>query len=118
LQHSTGVMQVSLDYFENAITYFTNLIYTSVQFSVANGESAPFVGHNAFLRWMAVQSVAMKDKDGYDIYFSEDHVSEDFDLALRLQTAGNTIRLASYHNNEFKEGVSLTIYDELLRWEK
>lgn len=51
VQHSTGVMQVSGDYFENGITYFTNLVYTSIRFSIGSGEVAPFVGHNAFLRW-------------------------------------------------------------------
>lgn len=65
----------------------------------------------------AVQSVGRQD-DGYIAYWSESHVSEDFDIALRLQIAGNVVRLAAYHNDEFKEGVSLTIYDELQRWEK
>jgi hypothetical protein len=51
VQHSTGVMQVTWDYFENGITYFTNLIYTSIRFATGSGETAPFVGHNAFLRW-------------------------------------------------------------------
>ena len=37
---------------------------------------------------------------------------------LRLQIAGMVVRLASYHGDGFKEGVSLTIYDELARWEK
>lgn len=45
-------------------------------------------------------------------------MSEDFDIALRLQITGNIVRLASYHDDGFKEGVSLTIYDELARWEK
>ncbi|KAI2178668.1 hypothetical protein LOZ24_002042 [Ophidiomyces ophidiicola] len=117
IQHSTGVMQVSEDYFENGITFFTNLIYSAIRFAVGSGETAPFVGHNAFLRWKAVQSVGRPD-DGYVAYWSESHVSEDFDIALRLQIAGNIVRLASYHDDEFKEGVSLTIYDELARWEK
>jgi hypothetical protein len=30
IQHSTGVMQVVGDYFENGITYFTNMVYTAV----------------------------------------------------------------------------------------
>jgi cellulose synthase/poly-beta-1,6-N-acetylglucosamine synthase-like glycosyltransferase len=55
VQHATGVMQVSWDYFENGITYFTNLVYTAIRFSVGSGEVAPFVGHNAFLRWQAIQ---------------------------------------------------------------
>ncbi|KAK2834852.1 hypothetical protein FQN49_006849 [Arthroderma sp. PD_2] len=117
IQHSTGVMQVAGDYFENGITFFTNLIYSSIRFAVGSGETAPFVGHNAFLRWKAVQSVGKPD-DGYVAYWSESHVSEDFDIALRLQIAGDIVRLASYHGDEFKEGVSLTIYDELARWEK
>ncbi|KAF2820258.1 hypothetical protein CC86DRAFT_459765 [Ophiobolus disseminans] len=119
VQHATGVMQVSWDYFENGITYFTNLIYTAIRFSVGSGEVAPFVGHNAFLRWQAVQSVGNPpEEDGYICFWSESHVSEDFDIALRLQIAGNIVRLASYHGRGFKEGVSLTIFDELDRWEK
>jgi hypothetical protein len=65
-----------------------------------------------------VQAVGKDDPDGYVAYWSESHVSEDFDIALRLQIQGNVVRLASYHGDEFKEGVSLTIYDELARWEK
>ena len=56
VQHSTGVMQVTGDYFENGITYFTNLVYTSIRFSIGSGEAAPFVGHNAFLRWQGESS--------------------------------------------------------------
>ncbi|PHH74648.1 hypothetical protein CDD82_4832 [Ophiocordyceps australis] len=118
VQHSTGVMQVSRDYFENGITFFTNLVYTSIRFSIASGEVAPFVGHNAFLRWQAVQDVARTSDSDYTAYWSESHVSEDFDMALHLQIKGNSVRVASYHNDEFKEGVSLTIYDEIARWQK
>lgn len=39
-------------------------------------------------------------------------------VALRLQIDGSIVRLASYHGDGFKEGVSITIYDELARWEK
>lgn len=39
-------------------------------------------------------------------------------MSLRLQIAGYTIRLGSYPGDGFKEGVSLTVYDELSRWEK
>lgn len=118
VQHSSGVMQVVGDYFENGITFFTNQIYSAIRFAVGSGESAPFVGHNAFLRWEAVQSVATKNSSGADCFWSESHVSEDFDISLRLQMAGNVVRLAAYHGDEFKEGVSLTVYDELARWEK
>lgn len=52
-------MQVVGDYFENGITFFTNLIYSSIRFAVGSGETAPFVGHNAFLRWKGTLSLAV-----------------------------------------------------------
>ncbi|CAK1357161.1 unnamed protein product [Cercospora beticola] len=120
IQYSSGVMNVTDSYFERGITFFTNLIYTAIRFAVANGDVAPFVGHNAILRWSALQAI------GYECYYgderekfwSEDTVSEDFDMALRLQTAGYLVRLAAYQGDGFQEGVSLTVYDELARWEK
>lgn len=100
------------------LSWFTDLIYTAIRFGVSCGDVAPFVGHNAILRWSAVQSVAYTDDDGYEKFWSESHVSEDFDMALRLQTTGYIVRLGSYTGDGFKEGVSLTVYDELSRWEK
>jgi hypothetical protein len=118
MQFSSGVMQVVHTYFENGITFFTNLIYTAIRYTVSNGDVAPFVGHNAILRWSALQEVSFFDDDGYEKYWSESHVSEDFDMSLRLQINGFIIRLASWAGDGFKEGVSLTVYDELARWEK
>jgi len=118
LQFSSGVMQVVHTYFENGITFFTNLIYTAIRYTVSNGDVAPFVGHNAILRWSAIQQVSYVDDDGFDKFWSESHVSEDFDMSLRLQCAGYIIRLAAWAADGFKEGVSLTVYDELARWEK
>ncbi|PSS21993.1 hypothetical protein M430DRAFT_98768 [Amorphotheca resinae ATCC 22711] len=118
LQFSSGVMQVVNTYFENGITFFTNLIYSAIRYTVSNGDVAPFVGHNAILRWSAIQQVSYEDEDGYEKFWSESHVSEDFDMSLRLQCDGYTIRLAAWAGDGFKEGVSLTVYDELARWEK
>ena len=118
IQYTSGVMNVTTSFFENGITFFTNLIYTAISYAVAAGDVAPFVGHNAILRWSAVQDVAYTSEDGPDKYWSESTVSEDFDMALRLQTAGYLVRFASYTGDGFKEGVSLTVYDELARWEK
>lgn len=164
LQFASGVMNVTNNFFERGITFFTKLVYTQIKFAVSNGDVAPFVGHNAMLRWSAVQEIAYqvvdkqfvqeKDENGIPLYtevidaetgapkldevteepvrepvgsiqdvevekyWSEDTVSEDFDMALRLQTAGYLVRLAAYKGDEFKEGVSLTVYDELHRWEK
>lgn len=118
MQFSSGVMNVTDSFFENGITFFTNLIYSAIRFCVANGDVAPFVGHNAILRWSAIQQVSYVDEDNYEKFWSESHVSEDFDMSLRLQVAGYVIRLAAWAGDGFKEGVSLTVYDELARWEK
>ena len=117
LQHASGILQVVNNAFENGITYFTNLIYTSIQFAVGSGDCAPFVGHNTFIRWKAIQSISWEE-DGMTKFWSDSHVSEDFDVSLRLQMNHFVVRLATYHDGGFKEGVSLTVYDELARWEK
>ncbi|KAI8953468.1 glycosyl transferase family group 2-domain-containing protein [Xylaria longipes] len=119
LQFSSGVMRVSESFFEGGVEWFTNLIYSAITYTVSIGDSVPFVGHNAILRWSAVQDAASyQDEDGYEKFWSESHVSEDFDMSLRLQCAGYGCRFASYTGEGFQEGVSLTVYDELARWEK
>ncbi|OCT46451.1 Glycosyl transferase family 2 [Cladophialophora carrionii] len=118
IQFSSGVMNVTTSFFEKGITFFTNLVYTAIQFAVANGDIAPFVGHNAVLRWSALQDIAYEE-DGVEKYWAETTVSEDFDMALRLQSKGYDLRFSTYFGSEgFQEGVSLTVYDELARWEK
>ncbi|KZV85043.1 hypothetical protein EXIGLDRAFT_775927 [Exidia glandulosa HHB12029] len=119
IQHESDVMQVAHHYFENGIAYFTRRINHAISVACANGEVAPFVGHNAFLRWTAMQDAAFIDAaDGQRKFWSEEHVSEDFDMALRLQMKGYIIRWATYSKGGFKEGVSLTCDDELNRWMK
>ncbi|KAF2672597.1 hypothetical protein BT63DRAFT_431276 [Microthyrium microscopicum] len=119
IQHASGVMNVTDSFFERGITFFTNLIYTQIRYAVANGDVAPFVGHNAILSWRAMQEISYQcPHDEREKFWSENTVSEDFDMALRLQTAGYLVRLAAYSNGGFEEGVSLTVYDELMRWEK
>lgn len=119
LQYSSGVMNVTDNFFEQDITFFTNMIYTMIRFAVAGGDIAPFVGHNAILRWSAIQEITYYcTHDNYEKYWSEETVSEDFDMSLRLQAGGYIVRLGSYKKDGYKEGVSLTVYDELARWEK
>lgn len=85
------VMQVAFHYFENGIAHFTRRINKSISIGCANGEIAPFVGHNAFLRWSALQDAAFIDpEDGKKKIWSESNVSEDFDMALRLQVIAFT----------------------------
>ncbi|KAJ7573930.1 glycosyl transferase family group 2-domain-containing protein [Mycena floridula] len=126
IQHESDVMQVAHHYFENGITHFTRRINKCISYGCANGEVAPFVGHNAFLRWSAVQDASFIDGgldddgpgDGKRKIWSENNVSEDFDMALRLLLRGYTLRWATYSQGGFKEGVSLTVVDELARWQK
>ena len=119
IQHESHVMQVAHHYFENGIAHFTRRINKCISMATANGEVAPFVGHNAFLRWSAIQDAAFVDTaDGVKKIWSESNVSEDFDMALRLQLKGYIIRWATYSKGGFMEGVSLTPDDELNRWEK
>ncbi|KAH9938819.1 glycosyl transferase family group 2-domain-containing protein [Epithele typhae] len=119
IQHESDVMQVAHHYFENGIAHFTRRINKCISMGCANGEVAPFVGHNAFLRWSALQDAAFIDEaDGKKKIWSEANVSEDFDMALRLQLSGYMIRWATYSDGGFKEGVSLTCDDELNRWQK
>ncbi|KAK9366095.1 glycosyl transferase family group 2-domain-containing protein [Lipomyces kononenkoae] len=117
LQHTAGVMMVVYNYWEQLIAWFTRLIYLAIQYATAGGDAAAFVGHNAFLRWSAIQEVAFEE-DGVIKYWSESHVSEDFEISLKLRCKGYTIRLAAYHGDGFKEGVSLSVYDEITRWQK
>ncbi|KAI0267567.1 glycosyl transferase family group 2-domain-containing protein [Russula aff. rugulosa BPL654] len=90
IQHDSDVMQVAHHYFENGIAHFTRRINKCISMACANGEVAPFVGHNAFLRWSALQDAAFNDPGDND----------------KKRFGG------------FKEGVSLTCDDELNRWQK
>ncbi|KAE9401319.1 hypothetical protein BT96DRAFT_938015 [Gymnopus androsaceus JB14] len=119
IQHESDVMQVAHHYFENGITHFTRRINKCISYGCANGEVAPFVGHNAFLRWKAMQDASFIDPDdGKRKIWSESNVSEDFDMALRQLLKGWSLRWATYSQGGFKEGVSLTVVDELARWQK
>lgn len=120
LQHCSGVMLVTENnYFEKGIGFFTRCVNFAISYTVANGDIAPFMGHNAFLRWSAVQEAAFVDEeDGVKKVWSETTVSEDFDMSLRVLMKGYICRWATYSNDMFKEGVSLTCDDELNRWQK
>ncbi|KAE9390597.1 hypothetical protein BT96DRAFT_959739 [Gymnopus androsaceus JB14] len=110
IQHDSDVMQVVFHYFENG-EYLISDVQTA--------KVAPFVGHNAFLRWSAVQDASFVDPaDGKVKQWSEAHVSEDFDMALRLIKKGYVVQWATYSAGRFKEGVSLTVLDEVARWQK
>ena len=78
---------MSHDYFENAMAFFTKTIYNAIMVSVSGGDVSPLVGHNAFLRWALMKECAFEDGAGRTKYWSEAHVSEDFDIAIRFQVS-------------------------------
>ncbi|SNX86120.1 uncharacterized protein MEPE_04829 [Melanopsichium pennsylvanicum] len=123
LQHCSGVLIVGSGFFEKSLAYFMRFIYFFISWQTATGEVAPFVGHNAFLRKSAIaelseESLDAKNSDGYIRPWSEETVSEDLDLGLRLLLRGWITRWATYSNYGFQEGVSLTYVDEVNRWRK
>lgn len=118
IQHTAQALIVSGDFFEHGMAHFIHMVFFGIRYNVAGGDLCPFLGHNAFLRWNAIREVSPIAGE-YDVrYWSEEHVSEDFELALRMQTAGYSTRMATYDDNEWLEGVSITVYDEISRWTK
>ncbi|UZJ55708.1 hypothetical protein CBS101457_005028 [Exobasidium rhododendri] len=122
LQHCSGVMYVSTSFFEKCIGFFTRLVNFSISYAIANGDVAPFMGHNAYLRWSAMKelgnTVTLPDGRSALKIWSEDHVSEDFVMALGMMELGYIVRWATYSNSEYMEGVTLSCDDELKRWQK
>lgn len=101
-------------YWLNGISYFTETIYDSLCVVCGGGDNSPMVGHNVILRTAAMQELANSE----GLVWSESHVSEDFDMAMRLQNAGFHGRYATYCGIGFQEGVSLNFHDEITRFEK
>ncbi|GAC93729.1 hypothetical protein PHSY_001294 [Pseudozyma hubeiensis SY62] len=123
LQHCSGVLIVGTGFFEKSLAYFMRFVYFFISWQTATGEVAPFVGHNAFIRKSAIhelaeESLSASTSDGFIQPWSEETVSEDLDLGLRLLLNGWIVRWATYSNYGFQEGVSLTYMDELNRWRK
>lgn len=58
LQHCSGVMMVSSTFFEKCIGFFTTIVNFAISYAIANGDMAPFMGHNAYLRWSAMKEIA------------------------------------------------------------
>lgn len=113
-------MQVAHHYFENGIAHFTRRINKCISMACANGEVAPFVGHNAFLRWSALQDAAFEDAgdDNKKKIWSEMNVSEDFDMALRLQVGFLSLGAPQFltHMSRVAQGIYHPVGDLFRRW--
>jgi hypothetical protein len=79
-------MQILHDHFEDGIAYFTRRTNKCFSMACANGDVAPFLGRNAFVRWAALQDVMFEDArdNNKRKIWSEAHVSHEFDMGLRL----------------------------------
>jgi len=119
VQMLTNPLNITKNYWENCISLFTEHIYKiAFVYSCTNGHTAPLVGHNAILRWSAVKNASYVDEDINEIvYWSEKHVSEDFDMSLRMQCLQYSTRYIAYADG-FEEGVSLTPNEEINRLKK
>ncbi len=111
IQMQTGAMKSSDTVWDNIIRHFTDNIY-SVSFVIvtAYGDPSPLVGHNVFLRGSALA------EDGPE-FFSEEHVSEDFEVSMRMQLRGYKGRYVTYLRG-FEEGVTVSPWDEIVRLRK
>jgi cellulose synthase/poly-beta-1,6-N-acetylglucosamine synthase-like glycosyltransferase len=127
------------DFWEKLVAHFTDNIYeVSFVVTCAYGDPSPLVGHNVMIRkeamyecmrYKLVQNFQVCEISGSDLVystqvnkeicqlFSEEHVSEDFELSMRLQDAKYIGRYLSYIDG-FEEGVSLNVVDEIVRLQK
>lgn len=125
LQVRTASNKVVKNTWENAISHFTNSIYSiNFLYSCSNGFPAPLVGHNVVLRWEALQNVeklmngygSSRSSDSWRLW-DEGRVSEDFVMSIYLQYLGYYGKYVFYDCG-FKEGVSLNIVDEITKLKK
>jgi hypothetical protein len=121
-QHLTTPMEEPPDkqnYWDKTICHFTRMIYELAFIQVtAGGDPSPLVGHNAFIRMKCLEEVSYLDETNDKKYWNENTVCEDFDISLRFQSKGYYGRYITYTGKEFKEGVSPTYCDEIVRFKK
>lgn len=119
-QHATSVLRVGHNYWEDWLADFTDKLYhLFIALGTANGDPPPLVGHNATLNWEAMKQVSWFDEEvNYRCFWSEHHVSEDFDMSLRMQSADYCGRYVMYTGLDFKEGVSVRVFDEMIKLKK
>lgn len=113
-QHHTTPLKASYNYWEDFISFFTSQIFLGISIGTASGDPSPLIGHNVFMNRVALESVAFDDGK----WWSEDNVSEDFDMSLRLNINGYYGRYITYTGPGFIEGVSLCYSDEIIKFRR
>lgn len=117
-QHKTRPINEDENYFSRMVGRFTqNLFQLIFVFSTQGGSPSPLVGHNAILRMKALREAGFVE-GGVFKYWSEDRVSEDFDLSMRLQTKDYFGRYIAYPDTDFGEGVTRTFQEEIQKLTK
>jgi len=134
-------------YFTNMLTVYTDALYQGhFLLSSILGCHPPLVGHSIFLRTEAVKQCGRMrtlrkaqrwlrniglpflpvDQVGFSNlqaenrteYWSENHVSEDFELMIHLYNLGFNGRYCAYPDCEFQEGITRTFDEEAGRHRK
>lgn len=134
-------------YFTNMLTVYTDALYQGhFLLSSILGCHPPLVGHSIFLRTEAVKQCGRMrtlrkaqrwlrniglqflpvDQVGFGNlqaenrieYWSESHVSEDFELMIHLYNLGFNGRYCAYPDTEFEEGITRTFDEEAGRHRK
>jgi len=115
---SKPLINYKLNCFSRQIGRFTkNLFRIVFPIVTRGGEPSPLIGHNVMLRFEAMDKVKKHifEENRFE-YWSEDKVSEDFDMSIRLQSEGYIGVYSVFC--EFEEGVSLSYEDELSKLSK
>lgn len=113
-QYTIPLVSCYQNYFSRFISHFTiNLNEIIFRISTRNGDISPLIGHNIMIRTKALYKTSFNKK-----CWSENRVSEDFDLCLRFINSGYYGKFIAYKDNIFQEGVSLSFKDEMNKYSK
>ena len=104
VQCATKTDNLNENYYSSATGHQTNNLFHSIWPGKAlQGFFVPLVGHNAFLRRSSMEEVGL---------WAEDRVSEDYDMAIRLNGRGYHGKYAQLRELEFSESASRTFTEE------
>ena len=118
VQHTSGVLkfEVGNETTSSRMASRTSLISSIPHHHTTSGavtSHASLATMHLYARkrcWASASKKAMSTNSGPKL------TSQDLHLSTRLQIAGFEIQMASYHGEEFKEGVSVTVFDEVARY--
>lgn len=120
-QHTTKTLdnQRSQSYFLRMLQVSVDALY-QLHFVAggAMGYHPPLVGHSVFLRTEALEACGRMQEDGHMVYWSEGHISEDFELMMNFYNAGYIGRYVAFPDTEFQEGITRNFDEEAIKLRK